>query len=181
MIFTSLVQKAIQTASFYHKDQKRKESNEPYIVHPLAVGIILSHVTSNEAIIVAGILHDIIEDTLYTSDALFNDFTKHIAQLVLTVTEEKDILDKKTRKELLIKKIVNAGENAILIKSADVLHNIADTIHCISFQGMPRTLKKDLSLWKYQLFAKKARIAYPRNPLMPEVEKQLRLLKKIWK
>ena len=58
----TLIQKAYETAREAHKDQKRK-SGEPYIIHPLCVAIILADLELDKETIVAGLLHDAVEDT----------------------------------------------------------------------------------------------------------------------
>ena len=62
MLYSPLIQKAIDFAVSVHRTQTRKGKATPYIVHSLSVGLILSRVTDNEDIIIAGILHDTIED-----------------------------------------------------------------------------------------------------------------------
>ena len=62
----TMIQKAYQVAKEAHKDQKRK-SGEPYIIHPLCVGIILADLELDKETIVAGLLHDAVEDTWMTS------------------------------------------------------------------------------------------------------------------
>ncbi len=70
---TSIIEKAYRVASEAHKDQKRK-SGEPYIIHPLCVGIILAELEMDKETIAAGILHDVVEDTVMTTDELAKEF-----------------------------------------------------------------------------------------------------------
>ena len=69
----SMIEKAYKVASEAHKDQKRK-SGEPYIIHPLCVAIILADLELDKETIVAGLLHDAVEDTWMTYEELEKEF-----------------------------------------------------------------------------------------------------------
>lgn len=71
----SMIEKAYQLADNAHKDQKRK-SGEPYIIHPLCVAIILADLEMDKETIAAGLLHDVVEDTVYTEEQLAEIFRK---------------------------------------------------------------------------------------------------------
>ena len=82
----SMIEKAYQLADNAHKDQKRK-SGEPYIIHPLCVAIILADLEMDKETIAAGLLHDVVEDTVYTEEQLAEIFGKEVALLVDGVTK----------------------------------------------------------------------------------------------
>ena len=82
----SMIEKAYQLADNAHKDQKRK-SGEPYIIHPLCVAIILADLEMDKETIAAGLLHDVVEDTIYTEEQLAEIFGKEVALLVDGVTK----------------------------------------------------------------------------------------------
>ena len=82
----SMVEKAYRIAKDAHKDQVRK-SGEPYIIHPLWVGIILADLEMDKETIVAGMLHDAVEDTAMTLDDITREFGEEVALLVDGVTK----------------------------------------------------------------------------------------------
>ena len=81
-----MIEKAYQLADNAHKDQRRK-SGEPYIIHPLCVAIILADLEMDKETIAAGLLHDVVEDTVYTEEQLTDIFGKEVALLVDGVTK----------------------------------------------------------------------------------------------
>ena len=86
----SMIEKAYKLAFELHKDQKRK-SGEPYIIHPLCVAIILAELELDKETIIAGILHDVVEDTEYTIKDIEKSFGGEVAKLVLGVTKINNI------------------------------------------------------------------------------------------
>ena len=82
----SMIEKAYKVASEAHKDQKRK-SGEPYIIHPLCVAIILADLELDKETIVAGLLHDAVEDTWMTYEEVEKEFGGEVALLVDGVTK----------------------------------------------------------------------------------------------
>ena len=82
----SMIEKAYKLADEAHKGQKRK-SGEPYIIHPICVGIILAELEMDKETIVAGLLHDIVEDTEVTKEEIAKEFSAEIALLVDGVTK----------------------------------------------------------------------------------------------
>ena len=139
----SMIDKAYAIASEAHKDQKRK-SGEPYIIHPLCVAIILAELELDKETIVAGILHDVVEDTVMTSEEISAEFSPEIALLVDGVT-------KLTQLDLSQDKIELQAENlrkmflamakdirVILIKLADRLHNL----RTLQYQSPQKQIEK---------------------------------------
>lgn len=123
----SMVEKAYHLADDAHKEQLRK-SGEPYIIHPLCVGIILAELELDKESIVAGLLHDVVEDTVYTVDQISELFSDEIALLVDGVTKLTQLnMDKvELQAENLRKMFLAMAKDirVILIKLADRLHNM---------------------------------------------------------
>lgn len=139
----SQIEKAYSIAAEAHKNQKRK-SGEPYIIHPLCVAIILAELELDKETIIAGILHDVVEDTVMTTEQIAAEFSDEIALLVDGVT-------KLTQLDLSQDKIEIQAENlrkmflamakdirVILIKLADRLHNL----RTLQYQSPQKQLEK---------------------------------------
>jgi (p)ppGpp synthase/HD superfamily hydrolase len=121
-------QEAIEFSFEAHRGQKRKGSGVDYISHPMAVGNILSKLKVDRDLIIAGFLHDIIEDTEWKKKELEEKFGKRVADLVEEVSEEDKSLSYQKRKDQAAKKILSISEEALLIKIADVISNTSDLI-----------------------------------------------------
>ena len=125
----TMIQKAYEVASDAHKDQKRK-SGEPYIIHPLCVAIILADLELDKETIVAGLLHDAVEDTWMTYEEVEKEFGSEVALLVDGVTKLGQLsysADKvEVQAENLRKMFLAMAKDirVILIKLADRLHNM---------------------------------------------------------
>ena len=139
----SLIEKAYKIASDAHKGQARK-SGEPYIIHPLCVAIILADLEMDKETIVAGLLHDVVEDTVMTDEEIREQFGKDVALLVDGVTkldklnfhgehanQDKDAEKLERQAENLRKMFLAMARDirVILIKLADRLHNMRTLQH----------------------------------------------------
>jgi len=158
----SLIEKAYRLALEAHGDQLRK-SGEPYIIHPLTVAVILSELGLDMESLVAGILHDVIEDTQYEYEDIVEMFGEEIASLVDGVTKldkieyikQKDEKPANDEEEKARQKISRSEElqaenyrkmflamakdiRIIMIKIADRLHNM----RTLNYMKPEKQLKK---------------------------------------
>ncbi|MCI8932201.1 MAG: bifunctional (p)ppGpp synthetase/guanosine-3',5'-bis(diphosphate) 3'-pyrophosphohydrolase [Lachnospiraceae bacterium] len=137
----SLIEKAYGIAYNAHKEQVRK-SGEPYIIHPLCVAIILADLEMDKETIAAGLLHDVVEDTIMTDEEIVEEFGSDVALLVDGVTKLQQLQFGGNQEDRTPDKLEMQAENlrkmflamakdirVILIKLADRLHNMRTLKH----------------------------------------------------
>ena len=153
----SAIEKAYSIAHKAHENQFRK-SGEPYIIHPLNVAIILADLEMDKETIIAGILHDVIEDTVMTMDELIHEFGPDVGLLVDGVTKLEKIplssnVDQSEAKlemqaENLRKMFLAMAKDirVIMIKLADRLHNMR-TLQYKDSEGQQRIARETLEIY----------------------------------
>lgn len=151
------IHKAIIFATKAHEGQLRKGTNIPYIVHPMEVMQILTENKCSESVIVAGILHDTLEDTSTTVEAIITNFGQTVCDLVKSESEDKSKTWKE-RKQATIDHLANASEEIQQICCADKLSNIK-SIYADKLTVGERVFDrfnapKDQIKWYYQEVAK---------------------------
>ena len=134
MTLTPRLQKAIDTAALLHKDHVRIGKNKiPYITHLIHVLAILDNHEANEDTLIAGLLHDTLEDIPeYTGEKLALDFGDNVRNIVESLTEIRIFDDKLSPRERWIaakrsylEKLSAASREAHMISAADKIHNMS--------------------------------------------------------
>jgi (p)ppGpp synthase/HD superfamily hydrolase len=141
-VFSTAIQKAIRFSTKTHEvyqKQKRKGKDIPYITHPLTVGLILARAGASEEVIIAGILHDTIEDSVEPKkvhrDMIAERFGEKVMALVLSVTETDKSLSWEERKQKALEHIEIFTHDSVLVKSADVIANWSELLDDYIYDG----------------------------------------------
>lgn len=131
----SLIQKAIDYAAVLHGNQLRKGSNIPYISHPFGVGMILMEAGCQAEWVAAGILHDTLEDTEATEEALLERFGPEVTRIVVGCTEPDKSLSWEERKQYKLDYLKKAPLDIKTVACADKLHNMGSTLAAYEREG----------------------------------------------
>lgn len=174
IIPTDKLKKALAFATEAHKTQFRK-SGEPYIIHPILVAAIVSSITNDEAMAIAALLHDVVEDTPTTIDEVEEEYGKDVAHLVSGLTKIDSIRDSElvpsTSNEKLIvsalsfrKMLLASIEDVrvLVVKLCDRLHNM------LTLDALPQHKQKRISeetLVVYSPIAHRLGISFLKNML----------------
>jgi len=150
-INTPKIQRALNFAIKAHKGQKRK-SGEDYVIHPILVAVITSFFNNDEDVIIAALLHDVVEDTLYTLEDIKNEFGNSVANLVEGLTKIVQIRDNSlipsnsnsalTKSALTFRKMLSVSikdVRVLLIKLCDRLHNM------LTLDALPNNKQKRIA------------------------------------
>lgn len=145
-----LIGRAYDVAEEMHRGQLRK-SGEPYLIHPMAVAEILADLGMDEETIIAGLLHDVVEDTPYTSEELKADFGEEVELLVDGVTKLGSLKfeSKEERQAENLRKMFLAMSKDIrvlIIKLSDRLHNLR-TINYMTHDKIIEKCRETLDIY----------------------------------
>lgn len=135
---------AINLSSHLHRNHFRHDDNNtPYVSHLYAVSMYIYKVTDDEDIIIAGLMHDSLEDVAeYTYEDLSSECGELVANIVMQVTENK-ALPYKERKLAYIENIKNGGVECLIVSLADKIHNSK------SYNSLPEDKKHTGHMWLY--------------------------------
>ncbi len=144
------IARAYDVAEKMHRGQLRK-SGEPYLIHPMAVAEILADLGMDEETIIAGLLHDVVEDTEYTSQQLIDDFGEEVGLLVDGVTKLGSLKfkNKEERQVENLRKMFLAMSKDIrvlIIKLSDRLHNLR-TINYMTHDKIIEKCRETLDIY----------------------------------
>lgn len=145
-----LIGKAYDKGRKLHEGQLRK-SGEPYFIHPINVAIILAQLGMDDATLIGGLLHDVVEDTEYTREELVEDFGEEIALLVDGVTklgsikfESKEEVQAENFRKMFL--AMSKDIRVLIIKLADRLHNMR-TIEYMRPEKIEEKCKETLEIY----------------------------------
>ena len=143
----ALLQRAYEVAEQRHATQQR-HSGDPYITHPVAVATILAELGMDTITLVAALLHDTVEDTGYTLEALAGEFGDEVSHLVDGVTKlDKVVLGTAAEAETIRKMVIAMARDprVLVIKVADRLHNMR-TIRFLAPEKQARKAQETLEV-----------------------------------
>jgi len=123
------IDKAMFFAEMAHSGQTRKYSDDPYITHPVRVSKIVADAGGSDDMIVAALLHDVVEDTSVTHDEILDKFGSDVSDLVFGLTDvDLSMGNRKTRKALDRDRIASSSADVQLIKLADFIDNTTSIV-----------------------------------------------------
>lgn len=144
---------------------------KPVILHSIRVTMILYNFNYEQDIIVAALLHDLLEDSSTTVDEIAKNFGVEVAELVSALTFDKTILDRKARFKNEIDKAVAGGRDSALIKAADLIDN-SRYYHLAAKDIIP------LLKYKFEYFTESAKRLLKTEPIWDELKHRLEIIRK---
>jgi (p)ppGpp synthase/HD superfamily hydrolase len=168
---------ALILAARAHRLQNRKGSDIPYIVHPVHVSLILLRYGFAEDVVIAGLLHDVVEDQPVPLSDIEAQFGPEVAKMVDNVTERKweDGRERpwEDRKNEALDELSRAGSDTLAIKAADALHNTRVLAFDLRRMGPSLwtyfTRGPQESLWYYRSLAEIVQRSLDAHPLVGEL------------
>ncbi|MGX1767075.1 HD domain-containing protein [Dietzia sp. NPDC055343] len=135
LTWTPTVDRALAVAARCHAGQTRKDDPTPYIAHPVAVAMIVSDFTTDEDVVVAALLHDVLEDvppSVYSAADMTAEFGERVTEMVRGVSEEKTAGQQtppwRVRKEGYLAQLADDSPECLLISAADKIHNLRSMV-----------------------------------------------------
>jgi (p)ppGpp synthase/HD superfamily hydrolase len=131
MKLTPRLKRAIDVASTAHKAQFRGDKTTPYVSHLFGVALQLANYTSDEDVVIAGLLHDVLEDVdtdIYSANDLKRDFGERVLGIVQGVTEDKSVKDPQERRKLYLMQLETDTLESLMVSAADLTHNLMSNV-----------------------------------------------------
>ena len=173
MYVKPIVRLALEVSAQAHKDQVRKGTHTPYIVHPVGVMLVCAEYTNSPETLAAALLHDVLEDCadVYSEDQMRREFGNEITGTVLAVTKDASITDWRNRNEQYLVNLRAAyNGSALLVSLADKVSNLVDVLE--DHEAMSGAMwekfnaGKDEQLWWYDAVHKLMLDTIPDHPLV---------------
>ena len=130
-----MIFRALEFAAKAHRGQYRKGTKIPYLIHPLGVAKILIELGFDETVVVAGVLHDTVEDTKTQIEDIRREFGDDVAEIVKGASEPDKTKPWKDRKEHTIEYLITAPRDVLVVMCADKIDNARTTGEDIECEG----------------------------------------------
>jgi (p)ppGpp synthase/HD superfamily hydrolase len=139
-MYSAQIEKAIRTATKAHEGQKRRGHDKvDYISHLFSVAQILTHFNAPEEVVIAGLLHDVLEDTSYSYEQLSKEFGFKVSAIVQALTEapqsEFHTTSWEVRKQAYLESLRTSPEEVLLVSAADKIHNLSSLLDDYAIEG----------------------------------------------
>lgn len=182
--YSACYETALALAAQAHCTQMRKGGDVPYIVHPVHVSTILIRYGCSEDEIVAGLLHDVVEDQDVSLQRIETEFGPSVAEIVAALTEQKNAAGVKRpwedRKQELLDQVRQASIPAVTVKAADTLHSAHSLTSDLGREGAAvwRNFSRgpEPTLWYYREVGAIVRQRLGHHPLADELDEAIQHL-----
>ena len=185
--FSEGYESALALAARAHQGQVRKAGDDPYVVHVVHVSVILLRHGFSEDVVIAGLLHDIVEDQDVPLADIEARFGPAVAEMVAALTERKREGDVErpwaVRKQEALDKLRRASPEAVAVKAADVVHNAHSMALVLRHEG-PMIWHRfsrgsEETLWYYRSVEQIVRERLGEHPLAQELERAIAHLEQV--
>jgi (p)ppGpp synthase/HD superfamily hydrolase len=182
MKFTQRLELAIRKATVAHAEQKRKGGDWPYIIHPFSVMCIASEVTDDEDILIACLLHDVIEDVpeRYSEADMLQDFGERVMDIVKGVTKDSSLPAWQDRADAYLAHMRIASIESVTVSAADKIHNLMSVLQDYEELGDKLWARfnagKERQQWWYREVLKVLKSRIPDSPLTAQLEEEVLVL-----
>ena len=163
---------AINKATWAHRNQTRKGSGLPYILHPYSVMCIAGQATSDEDTLIACLMHDVIEDVPeeYSADQMRADFGDRVLDIVLGVTKNDSLPNWQDRADAYLHHLEHeASDESVIVSCADKIHNLMSILADYNAIGDELWTRfnagKEKQIWWYQSILQAVSKRLPELPL----------------